>query len=61
MLVALLIETTTRGHLVLQLPPAVNILAYIVIGWQAGGSFTRSAIRQFIRLLPLTCTFFASW
>jgi hypothetical protein len=30
MLVALLIETTTHGHLVLQLPPAINILAYIV-------------------------------
>lgn len=46
MLVALLIETTTQGHLVLQLPPAINMLAYIVIGWQAGGSFTRSAIRH---------------
>jgi uncharacterized protein len=57
MLVGLLLEITTQGYLVLGLPPVVNTAAYLVIGWQAGGSFTRSAMCQFIRLLPLTCTF----
>jgi membrane AbrB-like protein len=57
MLVALAIQTATQGHFVLGLQPAVSAVAYIVIGWQAGGSFTRSAIRQFVRLLPLTCAF----
>jgi uncharacterized protein len=57
MLVALLIGIGSQGDFVLGLPPAVNVVAYMVIGWQAGGSFTRSALRQFVRLLPLTCTF----
>src|SRR6202044_1205883 len=51
------LEITTQGYLVLGLPPVVNTAAYLVIGWKAGGSFTRSAMRQFLRLLPLTCTF----
>jgi uncharacterized protein len=57
MLVGLLLEVASQGHLVLGLPPVVNTAAYLVIGWQAGGSFTRSAMRQFIRLMPLTCMF----
>jgi uncharacterized protein len=57
MLVGLLLEVATQGHLVLGLPPVVNTGAYLVIGWQAGGSFTRSAMCQFIRLMPLTCMF----
>jgi membrane AbrB-like protein len=57
MLVGLLLEVATQGHLVLGLPPVVNTAAYLVIGWQAGGAFTRSAMRQFIRLMPLTCMF----
>jgi uncharacterized protein len=57
MLAGLLIEVATQGHLVLGLPPVVNIAAYLVIGWQAGGSFTRGAMCQFVRLMPLTCTF----
>jgi uncharacterized protein len=57
MLVGLLLEVATQGHLVLGLPPVVNTAAYLVIGWQAGGSFTRSAMCQFIRLMPLTCMF----
>jgi uncharacterized protein len=57
MLVGLLLEVVTQGHLALGLPPVVNVAAYLVIGWQAGGSVTRSAMRQFVRLLPLTCMF----
>lgn len=57
MLAALLIGIGSQGQFVLGLPPAVNAVAYVVIGWQAGGSFTRSALRQFVRMLPLTCTF----
>ncbi len=57
MLVGLLLEVVSQGHLVLGLPPVVNTAAYLVIGWQAGGSFTRSAMCQFIRLMPLTCMF----
>jgi uncharacterized protein len=52
-------NSVTQDHLVLGLPPLVNAAAYVVIGWQAGGSFTRGAIRQFVRLMPLTCTFIA--
>ena len=57
LLVALPIAVATHDHVVLGVPPLVNTAAYIVIGWQAGGSFTRGAIRQFVRLMPLTCTF----
>jgi len=57
MLVALLIEMSTQGQFVPGLPAPVHVAAYMVIGWQAGGSFTRSSIHQFVRLLPLTCTF----
>lgn len=60
MLAGLLVAVATEGRLVLELPPAVNTAAYIVIGWQAGGSFTRSAMRQFVRLLPWTLTFIAA-
>jgi membrane AbrB-like protein len=57
MLAALLIEVITRGQFVPALPTPIHIATYVVIGWQAGGSFTRSSIRQFLRLLPLTATF----
>jgi len=57
MLAALLIEMITQGQFVPALPSPILIAAYVVIGWQAGGSFTRSSIRQFLRLMPLTCTF----
>lgn len=53
------ITSATQNDLVLGLPPLVNTVAYIVIGWQAGGSCTRGAIRQFVRLIPLTCAFIA--
>ena len=59
MLVTLLIVIGSQGRFVLGLPPAVKAVAYVVIGWQAGGSLTRSALRQYVRLLPLTCTFIA--
>jgi uncharacterized protein len=48
---------SAQDHLVLAVPPVVNAAAYAVIGWQAGGSLTRSSIRRFVRLMPLTCTF----
>lgn len=57
MLAALIVLTATQGHYVLGVHPDARVAAYIVIGWQAGGSFTRGAIRQFVRLLPLTCAF----
>jgi uncharacterized protein len=59
MLAGLPIAVTTQDHLVLGLPPVVNTAAFVVIGWQAGGSFTRGAVRQFVRLMPLTCMFIA--
>ncbi|GAA1482161.1 AbrB family transcriptional regulator [Gordonia sinesedis] len=33
--------------------------AYAVIGWQAGGSFSRDSVRRFTRLLPVTLTLIA--
>jgi membrane AbrB-like protein len=57
MLVGLPIAVASQDHLVLGLPPPVTTVAYVVIGWQAGGSFTRSALGQFVRLMPLTCMF----
>jgi uncharacterized protein len=51
------IASAAQDHLVLGMPPLINTAAYVVIGWQAGGSFTRGAIRRFVRLMPLTCTF----
>ncbi|GAB16820.1 hypothetical protein GOEFS_015_00170 [Gordonia effusa NBRC 100432] len=32
----------------------ISALSYVVIGWQAGGSFSRASIRAFARLLPIT-------
>ncbi|MFW0789810.1 AbrB family transcriptional regulator [Gordonia sp. CPCC 205333] len=32
----------------------ITALSYVVIGWQAGGSFSRTSIRAFARLLPVT-------
>lgn len=57
MLAAALIALASQNHLVPVLPPVVNTAAYVVVGWQAGGSFTRDAVRNFARLLPLTCAF----
>ncbi|OBA80721.1 hypothetical protein A9W99_15700 [Mycobacterium sp. 1164966.3] len=57
MLAGLPIAIAAQGALVLGVPSMVNTAAYVVIGWQAGGSFTRGAIRHFVRLLPLTCAF----
>ncbi|OBF85342.1 hypothetical protein A5791_02200 [Mycobacterium sp. 852002-51163_SCH5372311] len=51
------IASAAQHHLVLGMPPLINTAAYVVIGWQAGGSFTRGAIRRFLELMPLTCTF----
>ncbi len=37
----------------------VTGVAYVVIGWQAGGGFAVDVLRRFIRLIPLTLTFVA--
>ncbi|AGZ54275.1 membrane AbrB duplication domain protein [Mycobacterium kansasii 662] len=57
MLVALVTQLPGPGQFVLALPPALNAVAYVVIGWQAGGAVTLGALRQCLRLLPLTCAF----
>lgn len=57
MLVGVPIAVVTHHQLVLGLPPLVNTAAYVVIGWQAGGSFTHGAVRRFVVLMPLTCMF----
>ncbi|EUA14793.1 membrane AbrB duplication domain protein [Mycobacterium kansasii 732] len=57
MLVALMTQLPGPGQFVLALPPALNAVAYVVIGWQAGGALTLGALRQCLRLLPLTCAF----
>ncbi|MGO3325773.1 AbrB family transcriptional regulator [Gordonia sp. (in: high G+C Gram-positive bacteria)] len=38
---------------------AVTALAYVVIGWQAGGSLSRASVRAFGRLLPVTLSIIA--
>ena len=35
----------------------VATVAYVVIGWQAGGGFAIDVLRRFIKLIPLTLTF----
>ncbi|VBA44819.1 AbrB family transcriptional regulator [Mycobacterium attenuatum] len=60
MLVALVAQLPGPGQFVLALPPALNVVAYVVIGWQAGGALTLGALRQCLRLLPLTCAFIAA-
>lgn len=57
MLVALVTQLPGPGQFVLALPPELNAVAYVVIGWQAGGALTLGALRQCLRLLPLTCAF----
>ena len=37
----------------------VTDVAYVVIGWQAGGGFAVDVLRRFVRLIPLTLTFIA--
>lgn len=38
---------------------AVTDIAYVVIGWQAGGGFAVDVLRRFVRLIPLTLAFIA--
>lgn len=39
-------------------PPIMLInLAYVVIGWQAGATFSMDSFRMFVRLLPITIAF----
>jgi uncharacterized protein len=37
----------------------VTNVAYVVIGWQAGGGFAVDVLRRFVRLIPLTLGFIA--
>jgi uncharacterized protein len=37
----------------------VTDVAYVVIGWQAGGGFAVDVLRRFVRLIPLTLAFIA--
>jgi membrane AbrB-like protein len=37
----------------------ITDIAYIVIGWQAGGGFAVDVLRRFVRLIPLTLAFIA--
>jgi membrane AbrB-like protein len=37
----------------------VTSIAYVVIGWQAGGGFAVDVLRRFVRLIPLTLAFIA--
>lgn len=39
-------------------PPAlVTGVAYVVVGWQAGGSFALDTLRRFVRLVPVITVF----
>ncbi|WP_319448984.1 MULTISPECIES: AbrB family transcriptional regulator [unclassified Mycobacterium] len=37
----------------------ITNVAYVVIGWQAGGGFAVDVLRRFVRLIPLTLAFIA--
>jgi len=37
----------------------VTNIAYVVIGWQAGGGFAVDVLRRFVKLIPLTLVFIA--
>lgn len=37
----------------------ITSIAYVVIGWQAGGGFALDVLRQFVRMVPLTLGFIA--
>lgn len=37
----------------------VTNIAYVVIGWQAGGGFALDVLRRFVKLIPLTLMFIA--
>jgi membrane AbrB-like protein len=37
----------------------ITNVAYVVIGWQAGGGFAIDVLRRFVRLIPLTLGFIA--
>jgi membrane AbrB-like protein len=37
----------------------VTNIAYVVIGWQAGGGFAVDILRRFVKLIPLTLMFIA--
>lgn len=37
----------------------ITSVAYVVIGWQAGGGFAVDVLRRFVRLIPLTLGFIA--
>ena len=59
LLVALLLALAGPGAVVPAVPDGAKEAAYILVGWQAGGSFSRTAMALFVRLLPRTLLFIA--
>ncbi|WP_052230172.1 AbrB family transcriptional regulator [Streptomyces sp. CT34] len=59
LLVALVLGLAAPGGAVPQVPEVVKEAAYVLVGWQAGGSFSRAAMALFVRLLPRTLLFIA--
>ncbi|MFJ9418875.1 AbrB family transcriptional regulator [Streptomyces sp. NPDC101227] len=57
--IALVLGFAKPYGLVLGLPDVVKDVAYILVGWQAGGSFSGAAVALFVRLLPKTLLFIA--
>ena len=60
LLLTLVIGVSGSPSLMAEPGELVHQLTYVVIGWQAGGSFSRSAIRAFVRQLPITLAFIAA-
>lgn len=50
--VAFVVGVSLPAELCPAVPDPMKIAAYAVIGWQAGGGFSRSAASRFLRLLP---------
>ncbi|MFI1200365.1 AbrB family transcriptional regulator [Streptomyces sp. NPDC020883] len=59
LLAALTLGLAAPGGVVPEVPEAIKEAAYILVGWQAGGSFSRAAMALFVRLLPRTLLFIA--
>jgi uncharacterized protein len=60
MLISAALAMAWPGLVTVMDPPALIVnLAYVVIGWQAGGGFSVAAVRTFAKLLPITLAFIA--
>ncbi|WP_164478327.1 AbrB family transcriptional regulator [Mycolicibacterium stellerae] len=60
-LVVAMVVAIAHPSLDLLMNPAtvVTNVAYVVIGWQAGGGFAVDVLRRFVKLIPLTLLFIA--